>query len=478
MRKVYISLMVLFTSFVLVACGSGDRGGNTGAKLVEWYELDQNAVFDTETPVTINFWHRMGAASAELLAEWIAEFKEIYPNITVNAESVASDYGALLNKVSLAITAGSGPHIAESYPDHIARYAKADAPLALNNFISHPVYGMSEEEVNDFLPGLWAESTGYDNAGTVLSLPFSKSSEALFYNSSYFEQHGYEVPKTWDQLFAIAEDIKQREPDSVPFGYDSTDNLFITGAKQWDAPYTGYNEETGVGEVLFNNSKAKEMVKYFKDKVDRGLMLTRALNGDAYTSDIVKTNTKMYMYVGSTGGTRYAYIGASASVIQAGYRIGVAPLPGFTEESAFQIQQGPNINLFKKDNEQEMIASWLFAKFITSAEKSVEFGMPSGYAPTRKSSYETQMWLDYVADIESKPNPTASVDLQNKLVKEAIEIFNNYQNNFFTSAVFNLSSKTRTEVGALMDKILSYEGNDLDGYIDDQFQDSYDFIIN
>src|SRR5690606_7080469 len=204
MRKVYISLMVLFTSFVLVACGSGDRGGNTGAKLVEWYELDQNAVFDTETPVTINFWHRMGAASAELLAEWIAEFKEIYPNITVNAESVASDYGALLNKVSLAITAGSGPHIAESYPDHIARYAKADAPLALNNFISHPVYGMSEEEVNDFLPGLWAESTGYDNAGTVLSLPFSKSSEALFYNSSYFEQHGYEVPKTWDQLFAIA----------------------------------------------------------------------------------------------------------------------------------------------------------------------------------------------------------------------------------------------------------------------------------
>ena len=170
-------------------------------------------------------------------------------------------------------------------------------------------------------------------------------------------------------MFAIAEDIKLREPDAIPFGYDSEDNLFITGSEQWQAPYTGYNEETGRGEVQFNNDTSKEMIKYFKDKVDRGLMLTRALNGDAYTSDIVKTGKKMYMYVGSTGGTRYAYTGMTQSVFDAGYRVGVAPLPAKDDAHRKQIQQGPNINLFRKDDEQQMIAAWLFAKYMISPEK-------------------------------------------------------------------------------------------------------------
>ena len=141
----------------------------------------------------------------------------------------------------------------------------AEKPLALNNFINHPILGYTEDEVSDSFR-LWAEGSSYDNAGTILSLPFTKSSEALFYNATYFEEHGYEVPTTWDEVFAIAEDIKEREPDAIPVGYDSEDNLFITASEQWKAPYTGYNVETGRGEVLFNNAESKEMVKYFKSK--------------------------------------------------------------------------------------------------------------------------------------------------------------------------------------------------------------------
>jgi len=53
--------------------------------------------------------------------------------------------------------------------------------------------------------------------------------------------------------------------------------------------------------------------------------------------------------------------------------------------------------------------------------------------------------------------------------------------NFFTSAVFNLSSKTRTEVGALLVKIFAYDPTDetdLNNYINNQFSESYDFIVN
>lgn len=476
MKKIFISLFMLTFIFTLAACSDGTRGQTGGGKLVEWYELAADAEFDTETPVTIEFWHRMGGANQAIVQQWIQEFKLIYPNITVNESKAADDYVALSNKIALSIPAGTTPDISESYPDHIARYATANAPLALNNFISHPTLGFSQAELDDFLPLLWAEGASYDTEGTILSLPFTKSSEGFFYNKTYFETHGYDVPETWDEVFAIAADIKLREPDAIPFGYDSEDNLFITGSKQWDAPYTGYNAETGRGEVQFNNADSKTMVKYFKDKVDKGLMLTRELNGQAYTSDIFKTGERLYMYVGSTGGTRYAY---NQEAFDKGVRVGVAPLPSKNAGERAQIQQGPNINLYRKDSEQRMIAAWLFAKYMISPEKTAEFAIPSGYAPIRYSAYETTIWNNYVSGISA--NPTNMQQAQDKLVKEAIDMFRNNGEIFFTSAVFGQSSKSRTEVGALIVKIFAFDAANeaaLDAFIDSEYQKSYNFITN
>lgn len=487
MKKIFgLVTLVMFVLFVS-ACG-GDRTIVQAPKLVEWYELSADANLDPNEEVTVTFWHRMGASSQALVQKWIGEFETMYPNITVIEEKAAGDYTSLSEKIALAIPGGNAPDIAESYPDHIARYAAAKAPLALNNFISNPNIGLTQDEVNDFLPGLWAEGKSYDSEGSILSLPFAKSSEAFFYNETYFNAHSIdgktytEMVKeglTWEKVFLIAEDIKKREPDALPFGYDSEDNLFITGSAQWEAPYTGYNATTGRGEVQFNNDASKDMVRYFKDKVDRGLMITRSLNGDAFTSDLMKTGKTTYMYVGSTGGTRYAYIGASQTVFDQGYRAGVAPVPVKSLDNPRQIQQGPNINLFKSNNEQQMIAAWLFAKYMVSPEKTAEFSIPSGYAPIRYSSYQLPLWTNYVDSIVA--NPTTLLEAQNKLVKEAIDIFLENGNIFFTSAVFNLSSKTRTEAGALLFKILAYKADNeaqLNAYIDEQYQDSFDSIVN
>jgi len=493
-HKTKLAVVVVSLGILLSACEtrdssidsqSGDSSSTSNSssaepvirKLVDWHELSPDTTFDETQDVSVTFWHRMGAASQQIVQGWITEFKAQYPNITVIEEKIASDYNELSNKTALSIASGTEPDIVESYPDHVARYAQAKSPLALNHFINHPTLGWTQEEVEDFLPGLWNEGQSYDNAGSILSLPFTKSSEGFFYNQGYFDQHGYDVPTTWDELFTIAEDIKSREPLAIPFGYDSSDNLFITASQQWGAPYTGYNVATGRGEVQFNNDQSKEMVKYFKDKVHRGLMITRDLNNNVFTSDIFKTNQKLYMYVGSTGGTRYAIENVTPTVFNNGaFKVGVAPLPSKVEGQRAQIQQGPNINLLKKSNEQRMIAAWLFAKFMTSAEKSAQFAIPSGYAPIRYSSYETPRWNTYVSGIN--PNPTTVPQAVAKLIKESIEMFLDNGDIFFTSAVFNLSSKTRTEVGELITKILAYQGSDLDAYIDAQYQDSFDFIVN
>lgn len=496
-RKGFILVLLLIFSLALFGCEERDRdpdqggngnGGNgnggsengggggedTSKPIVEWYKLAEDADYDGSS-VTIDFWHRMGEENQNILKKWIVEFKEVYPNITVNEVKIADDYDALANQVALAIPAGNAPHITESYPDHVARYGKS--ALALNNFITNPNIGYSEEEIEDFLSGLWLEGQSYDNAKTVMSMPFTKSSEALFYNKAYFDKHDYKLPErgfwTWEEIFEIAEDIKKREPTSYPFGYDSSDNMFITMSEQWNAPYTGYDSK-GKGTILFNNDTSKEMIKYFKDKIDRGLMTTRSLNG-AFTSDIMKTGEKLYMFVGSTGGARYSIQGADEAFAK-GYRVGVAPVPVKDINNRKQIQQGPNISLFSKKNEQEMIAAWLFSKFILEPERTAEFALQSGYAPIRHSAYETKTWTDYVAGV--KENPETTKEAAAKVIKEAIEMFRDNENIFFTSAVFNLSSKTRSEVGSLLDKIFAYKEKNLDAYINDEYEDSYDFIVN
>jgi multiple sugar transport system substrate-binding protein len=60
MKKVAYLLLTI-GALITVSCG-GTRDPEPATKIVDWYELSPTATFDTETPVTIKFWHRMGAA--------------------------------------------------------------------------------------------------------------------------------------------------------------------------------------------------------------------------------------------------------------------------------------------------------------------------------------------------------------------------------------------------------------------------------
>ena len=190
MKKLVLVMLAFVLTISLVSCNK-DRTVNTSAKLVDWYELSEDVEFDTSKDFTVTFWHSMGEVNEGLLEGWISDFEEMYPNITVNqVPTSVGDYSGLADNVALAIAAGNEPDIVQSYPDHVARYASAKAPLALNDFISNPNFGFTEEEINDFLPSLWAEGSSYDTEGTFLSLPFTKSSEAVFYRADYFEERG------------------------------------------------------------------------------------------------------------------------------------------------------------------------------------------------------------------------------------------------------------------------------------------------
>ena len=406
--------------------------------------------------VTIRFYHTMGSNLTTVLDAYIPEFNAIYPNIKVEYTSVGS-YDDVRDQISTEIYVGAQPNIAYCYQDHVAMYNLAMAVQPLNELIDHPEIGLTAEQKADFVPGYYAEGSMFGD-GMMYTLPMSKSTEVLYYNKTFFDQNGLTVPTTWDELEAVCAQIKAIDPKSIPLGYDSEANWFITMCEQLKSPYTSATEPN----VLFDNDTNKAFIKRFNDWYNKGYLTTQTLYG-AYTSGLFtsETGTKSYMSIGSSAGATYQRPKAVNGAYP--FEVGIATIPQADVNNKKVISQGPSLCIFKKSNPQEVIASWLFVKFLTTTvEFQAEFSMASGYVPVLKSVAEHPVYADFLASADGGDFISA---LSAKVCLEQADAY-------YTSPAFNGSSEARDQVGNIITKALP--ATDIDAVIDDIFQDAID----
>ncbi len=465
MSKKIVSILLVACMLVGVIALSGCQSGGSN---VAQFEVPENG-YDGSA-VTITFYHSMGAKLQGVLDTYIAEFNKLYPNITVEHSSMG-DYDGVRDQIKTALTAGNQPNIAYCYPDHVALYNEAKAVVPLDNLIASKievtdadgnktVLGFTDEQLKDFIPGFYAEGSVFDEAGTMYTLPMSKSTEALYYNKTFFEKNGLELPKTWEDMKALCEQIKAIDPDCVPLGYDSESNWFITMCEQYGSGYTSL--ESG-NHFVFNNETNQKFVKEFREWHQAGLVTTEAIYG-SYTSGLFTATEgqRCYMVIGSTGGASYQ----SPPTDSEGnplFETAMATPPQVNPNAPKVISQGPSLCIFKDENPQEVVASWLFVKFLTTNSSfQAAFSMASGYAPVIQSVQDNEVykaWLDKANGINN---------LQALSVKLALSQSNAY----YVSPAFNGSSKARDEVGKIMQGALVYTGSDVDAKINELFKDA------
>ena len=197
--------------------------------------------------VTIKFYNTMGANLRTVLDQYIVEFNKMYPNITIEVTQVGN-YDDVREQISTEITVGNQPHIAYCYPDHVALYNLAKAVTTLDNLINSKIevkradgtteiLGLTDAQKADFIEGYYNEGKQFGD-GLMYTLPLSKSTEVLYYNKTVFEAKNLTVPTTWEELEATCAKIKEIDPKSIPLGYDSEANWFITMCEQYNSPYT------------------------------------------------------------------------------------------------------------------------------------------------------------------------------------------------------------------------------------------------
>ena len=411
--------------------------------------------------VTIKFYHTMGSNLTTVLDQYIAEFNTIYPNIHIEYTSVGG-YDDVRDQVSTEITVGAQPNIAYCYPDHVALYNLAMAVQPLDELIDHPEIGLTAEQKADFIEGYYNEGKQFGD-GLMYSMPLSKSTEVLYYNKTFFDEHELKVPTTWDELEDVCAKIKAIDPNSIPLGYDSESNWFITMCEQLQSPYTSANGD----HYLFDNETNREFIKRFNGWFQKGYLTTQTLY-KAYTSGLfvetAEDKTKSYMSIGSSAGAKHQTPAADANG-ERPFEVGIATIPQADANNKKVISQGPSICVFQKDNPQEVIASWLFVKYLTTTvEFQAEFAIASGYVPVLKSVSQNPI---YAAELESADGFNHTTALSAKVCLEQADFY-------YTSPAFVGSSVARTQVGNLIANCLTMTGSDIDAQIAKAFQDAVD----
>ena len=444
MKKTLLVALLLI-GIIASVFANGDKESGASAA----FQVPANGYDGSE--VTITFYHTMGQNLTPVLEDYIKEFNVLYPNIHVVWTAVGG-YDDVRDQISTEIPVGSQPNLAYCYPDHVALYNLAGAVATLDNLIDSTIevkradgtteiLGLTPEQKADFIEGYYNEGKQFGD-GLMYTMPLSKSTEVLYYNKTFFDANGIQVPTTWEEMEKVCAQIKAIDPKSIPLGYDSEANWFITMCEQYNSPYTSATEP----HYLFNNKQNVEFIKMFRDWYMKGYLTTQKLYG-AYTSGLfVSTNeVKSYMSIGSSAGATHQRPAKTADGSYP-FEVGIATIPQVSASNKKVISQGPSLCIFNKTNPQEVVATWLFVKYLTTTvEFQAEFAMASGYVPVIKSVAQNPVYAEFVKSADGGDYVAA---LSAKVCLEQ-------ESAYYTSPAFNGSSVARDEVGSLVTKCLT-----------------------
>ena len=442
------------------------------------YEVLSPDALEGQT-INISFRVRSGVVS-QALPDLIKAFENQYPNIKVDLQTVTDDYSALLKTTIGDINSKNAPDLIIGYPDHFASYFSSGALVNLQKFINDKEVGYTKAELDDFVQAYMPENRDFhpDYPNDYYGLPFNKSTEVLVYNRTFFkgiygDDYQNKIPRTWDEMTTIGQEIIQKvkkgdadaifvesvsgdkvtylkmsdylkddlpAPQFYPFGYDSSDNAFITLVRQFGGQYT---ERVHIekGYILFDNDQAKAALTYFQNMAKNRIFSLAASFNKKYCSDLVET-VQIVMTVGSSAGVAYNASGRYQ------YELGAAPIPYYSEDKKFVIQQGTNIAMLNQNSDEEKLAAWLFIKFLLEPENTAKFAINTGgYLPVRTSAFETDDYEEFLED------PA----LDQKLWAEAVNVALSYPSLGFTMFVdpaFTGSADIRDKVGELFTAVI------------------------
>lgn len=233
----------------LSACSSGG-GGETEAE---------------DGPVTLEFW-AWGSNIDKRVEVWNSENPDI--QVEISAPAAGNDMPV---QVLSAVRAGQGPDMAQAEFTQMPTYVSAGVLHDLEANRDDIVDKFSEEVI---------DSVSFD--GTLYGIPQDLGPALLMHRKDLFEANGLQVPTTWEEFRALAEQVRTIEGgDKYLLNFSSLDaDLFMGLSLQAGAEWWSYEDDAW--NVDIDDEPTQKVLDFWKGLVEDDLVSTYQTNSPEY----------------------------------------------------------------------------------------------------------------------------------------------------------------------------------------------------
>lgn len=451
MKRIGLIILTIFSVLCLAGCH--------GSKEKPLFEIPDS--FDEGKNYEITFWAKndTNKAQVNVYQKAIDDFQALYPNITVNMR-LYTDYSRIYNDVITNISTNTTPNVCITYPDHIATYLTGEGTVVpLEYLFEDESYGLGGADLRfdsvkqeEIVPEFLNECA---IGGHYYAIPYMRSTEACYVNKDFVEKLGYTLPDvlTWDFVWEVSEAAMKKDENGnflingqkvmIPFIYKSTDNMMISMLKQKNA---GYSTENGNIEIF--NDTTKELLYTVSQHAKTRAFSTFKIS--SYPANFLNAGQCIFAIDSTAGST---WMGSKAPLVDIApediidFETVVLPIPQFDTTDIKMISQGPSVCIFNKEDNQEVLASWLFAQYLLTNEVQIGYAKTEGYVPVTLKARNSTEYTDYLS--RSGENNKEFYDVKLNASKLLID---NTANTFVTP-VFNGSASLRDAAGQMIENV-------------------------
>lgn len=448
MKRIW-GFLILAMALLLTGC-HGSRG-------MEPFLIPEE--FDAGKNCEITFWAKndTNKTQTRIYEQAIADFQELYPNITVNLR-LYTDYGRIYSDVITNIATNTTPNVCITYPDHIATYLTGtNQVVPLDELFADEKYGLGGSELRfrspsqeEIVPQFLEECRF---GGHYYALPYMRSTEACYINKTYVEKLGYTLPDTltWDFVWEVSDAAAAKGDDGnyvvngqkvmIPFIYKSTDNMMIQMLRQKQAEYS-----TQEGEILLFHDTTAQLLKEIAEHAKKGAFSTFKIS--SYPANFLNAGQCIFAIDSTAGAT---WMGSDAPLMDISadkvveFETVVMPIPQFDPQHPQMISQGPSVCIFNKSDPQEVLASWLFVQYLLTNQVQIAYSETEGYVPVTIMAQESEEYQDYLSRCGEDDSQHYEIKIK------AVQLLLENVDNTFVTPVFNGSASLRDAAGQLIE---------------------------
>ena len=360
--------------------------------------------------LTLEYWSTYNETEKQstVLRDAATEFMKEHPDVKINFTFNGRDNYKLL---PTAVEGGQTVNLYDGNSHHmVSTFSSFTADI--DNYLDR-VYPTTEGKkyIDYTSPSLVQMAKQTSEDGKIYFVPMNPQAFTIFYNKAIFEEVGItELPKTWDELLATMQKIKDA-------GYTP-----LTSDPNYVTSWFGYYLSRLKGQDFVRDLvKGKNNASWDDPAVLESLKALQELATRGFVADNISTNTfpqaQQEMVV---GGQIAMYINGSwfpnevSESAPADFKWGVMPFPtvmGGVDDTTALASGSYGIGFNKKNSEEEMKTAVEFATYINTKfdKKMVEVAKAIPVTPGNKWPAELKELEPILTNMKVKYDPQTAI---------------------------------------------------------------------